>query len=145
MLIFGVLPVVAALLPLYLYLWGWQMAIAHTAISVTQSLILIEVLLLRFDKIPFTCSYAPGKSNMTKMCGVYVWAFAFYAHNMAFLVFLSIRRPAAFAFLYACLAGVLIQVVRRRRKELSESPGVQFEDAGCPVVTVLDITRVPSI
>ena len=47
------------------------------------SLILVELLLLNFRKIPFTCSYQPGKANITVL-GVFYWfAFTTYAYTMA--------------------------------------------------------------
>ena len=51
--------------PVLAILWGWPIALADLALDLTLSLILVELLLINFRKIPFTCSYQPGKANIT--------------------------------------------------------------------------------
>jgi hypothetical protein len=42
----------------------WQAAPGHLAILALFGLVSAELCLCRFDKIPFTCSYLPGKSQL---------------------------------------------------------------------------------
>ncbi|HSB16810.1 MAG TPA: hypothetical protein VLE22_20330 [Bryobacteraceae bacterium] len=64
MLALAVCLVLLALLPAHALLWGWQFAGAHLAYGLVLSVLLIELLLWNFEKIPITCSYLPGKANV---------------------------------------------------------------------------------
>jgi len=44
-------------------LWGWLTALLQTALLIACSAVLVEVLLVKFRKIPFTCTYPPFESN----------------------------------------------------------------------------------
>ena len=65
MLWFGVAPLFVALSPFYFIWWKPGAALAHLVFSVTISALLIEALTMELRKLPFTCSYPPGKANMT--------------------------------------------------------------------------------
>jgi hypothetical protein len=43
--------------PIYAYFGGWMVACLHTLIVVTWSLLLSDAVLIRFRKLPFTCSF----------------------------------------------------------------------------------------
>ena len=47
-----------------LWLWPWQPAAGHLVVLGLLGTILVEVCLYGFHKIPFTCSYLPGKANV---------------------------------------------------------------------------------
>ena len=52
-----VLPwLIAISLPVYAYLEGWKVACLHTLLVVTWALFLTNIVLIRFRKIPFTCT-----------------------------------------------------------------------------------------
>ena len=58
---FGVAPLFVLLSPFYFVWWSPGAAMAHLVFSITISVLLIEVLTMELRKIPFTCSYPPGK------------------------------------------------------------------------------------
>src|SRR6185436_20089874 len=64
-------------------LWNWTVwsAVAHIILLALISLILTEITLLGIQKIPFTCSYQPGKSNFH----LSFWAWA----GLAFALFMK--------------------------------------------------------
>jgi hypothetical protein len=64
LLVLGVAPVVAISAALLFWLWPWQQAAAHVVVMAFLGLILTDVSLIGYQKIPFTCSYLPGKSKM---------------------------------------------------------------------------------
>ncbi len=43
--------------PIYAYVGGWLVGCRHTLVVVTWSLLLTDVVLIRFRKLPFTCSF----------------------------------------------------------------------------------------
>ena len=52
-----VLPWLLAIsLPVYAYLEGWMVACLHTLLAVTWAVLLTNIVLIRFRKIPFTCT-----------------------------------------------------------------------------------------
>ena len=62
-------------LPLYGHFWGSEVALVHTIIVAAMSLILIEISLMRFRKVPFTCSVHSFRSTAIVTILVYVAAF----------------------------------------------------------------------
>lgn len=64
MLTFLIPPLLAIALPAYGFVWGWRVGMIHTAVVAAASMLLIEILLVRFRKIPFTCSAPHFKSNI---------------------------------------------------------------------------------
>jgi hypothetical protein len=59
----SVAPVWAGSAVVFLWLWPWRPAVGHLAVLGLLGAILVECLLGGIQKIPFTCSYLPGKSN----------------------------------------------------------------------------------
>jgi hypothetical protein len=57
-------PIWMAFATLFLFVWPWGQAIDHLVVLAALGMILIDLSLLRFQKIPFTCSYLPGKGNV---------------------------------------------------------------------------------
>jgi hypothetical protein len=71
-----VLPWVLAIVwPLHGYLWGWRVGLLQTLVVIVWSLLLAEILLLRFRKLPFTCSYPPFRDSAIVLVLVYVLGF----------------------------------------------------------------------
>ena len=58
----GVAPTWTALAVLHFRLWPWRTAAQHVVLLGLLSIIAAELSLHGFQKIPFTCSYLPGKS-----------------------------------------------------------------------------------
>lgn len=139
MFLLGVCPVLGALLPLHGFLWGWPVAAAHLVYGAALSWLLTQVLLQGFEKIPFTCSYLPGKANLKALWPVYLMAFWVYGYALAVLEFALLTDPVRFALACAgaATAAGLLGWYRRRRF----GPGFQFlfEDLGEPAVRTLDI------
>ena len=68
--------VFAAVLPVSVYLWGWSTALLHTALVILWSTILADILLIRFRKVPFTCSYPPFRHSAIVIMLVYFFGFS---------------------------------------------------------------------
>ena len=137
----GVAPVALVTTPLYLALWGPVLAFAHTVFWVLMAGALAELLLCRFHKVPFACSYVPGKANMKLLWPLYALALTAYASWTAQLEFWLLERPVwwgvACGAMLACLATV---IARRRRASASAAP-LQYEEAVDPAVQVLGVMR----
>jgi hypothetical protein len=142
MIWFGVAPLFVGLAPLYLVLWQPWIAVAHLVFSVTLSLLLVEALLFEFWKIPFACSYPPGKANVTLLWIFYWVGFTTYAYSMATLEAWMVLRPARLFWFYAG-AGMLwgyFQWQRRRWDQVGFT--LVFEDAADPMVRTLGLSEI---
>ncbi len=60
----AVIPIWMAFAALFLLLWPIQSATGHLIALGLVGMILVDLCLLGFEKIPFTCSYLPGKTNI---------------------------------------------------------------------------------
>ena len=117
MFVLGVLPILAIVGPFSFWAWGWRTAGLHVAFVLVMSLILIEILLYRLDKIPFTCTYLPGKANLKLMFLPYIFAFTTYSYTMTTLELRLLKRPALLVtFVVAALLVLAASVLRRHRK-----------------------------
>jgi hypothetical protein len=140
MFLFGVLPIFGALLPVYIFMWGWAAALFHTYFDVTLSILLIELLLLKFHKIPFTCSYLPGKANITALWFVYWLGFATYAYSMASLEAWILQSAVRMGCSYVLCAAAVGAAVYYRNRGLDEGFTLVFEDELEPVVRTLNLS-----
>jgi len=62
-LAFGVMPVLLVIATCLLA-YPWRPAVGHFAVMVGLGILLVELCLYTFPKIPFTCSYLPGKAQI---------------------------------------------------------------------------------
>lgn len=125
---FAVAPVVALTALVSIHLWGWGRGLAPVAVTAVLAVLLIEVLLLRFRKLPFTCAYQPGKAN-AKVTWVICWlAFTIYAQAMAaweYRLWPHPERLALWLMAGALLAAALALGNHRWCETLT---GCQFDD-----------------
>lgn len=135
-----VVPLFASLLPFYILLWDVQRALLQTVFGVTLSAILVEVLLLNFHKIPFTCTFLPGKANITLFGVLYFLAFTTYAYTMAALESWLLLSPVLMAIFVALTAPILWRLIAYRNQLLEEGTGFIFEDKAEPAVQTLDLS-----
>ena len=69
-----VAPALLVLLPLFVYVLGPTLALVHAALGLTGAIVMLEALLVTYDKVPFSCTYVPSE-NMKAMGAVYAFAF----------------------------------------------------------------------
>ena len=107
MLVLGVVPLFALLLPLHVLFWGWRTALLHMLFGTVISWLLVDVLLVSFDKFPFTCSYVPGKANLKVSWPLYLFGFTTYVSAFLTLEYWMLQRPVRFLWLVAVV--ILVQ------------------------------------
>jgi hypothetical protein len=102
-------------------------------------LILMEVLLSSFHKIPFTCSYLPGKANLPALGLIYWLAFGIYAYSTAALEAWMYHEPVAWTIAIAGGAVILQRLAARRNRSLNEGLNIEYEDLPSPAVQSLGL------
>ena len=131
----AIVPLFAALFPLYVYLWGWPAATIHMLYGVMLSWLLLEAMTVSFAKVPFTCSYHPGKVNLPTMGLAYLLAFSVYAYSMASFERWLLDVPVRMMIFLMLTTGALVvwNVYRL------ETGPLLFEDQPEPEVRTLGI------
>ena len=137
-----VLPwVFAGVLPLYGYLWGWRVGVVQAVVVTLCSLLLTEILLLRFRKIPFTCSYPPFRDSAVVLALSYVFGFFAFVYVTANLEHWGLSNPFLMTSLIAIVFVAWYVVSRFHRAPESIDGELIFEDSAPASFELLDLGR----
>ena len=139
---FGVAPLFLVLSPFYFIWWSPGAAVAHLVFSITISVLLIEVLTMELRKIPFTCSYPPGKANVTILWVGYWVAFLLYAFSMANLESWMVKRPRRLIPFYLIVVILFAGFEWWRRRADAVGVALIFDDAADPAVLTLGLGEI---
>ena len=127
--------VFAVVFPVSLYLWGWRTALLYAAMIIIWSVILTDVLLVRFRKVPFTCSYPPFRHSAIVVMLVYLFGFSAFVgltssvdqwvlgNHAAMLIFI----PLVLGTRYARLRFELGTIAIDKQLIFEEKPRAEFE------------------
>lgn len=139
--VLAVFPVWLASAAFFLSMWPWRRALEHLAILGLWGILIAYLSLHGFQKIPFTCSYLPGKSQVHMAVLAAVALLLLIGRGVPFER-RAFDQPAAYAASTGLLA-VLAGVARWRTMAAARSDEaiVQFEDAMPPVILELGLRR----
>jgi hypothetical protein len=129
----------AGLTPLYLFLWDWHTVLLHISFCSLLSWILTEVLLMRLAKVPFACSYLPGKANIKLMWPVYVFAFTFYAYTMTTLEIWLMRESHRFGYFYVAAFALVLGLIAYRARLSKSGSTIRFEEQPSDTMSLLEL------
>jgi hypothetical protein len=118
------------LLPMFMSLCGVVIGILKLGFSLLLVIALVEIVLFRFDRIPFTSKYLPGSSNLKLWWAFYLIGFWIYAYSTASLEkwLLSVTSRAVFLEVVASLLLVLWIFFRRARLDTGVALTFEPED-----------------
>ena len=141
LLLLSVAPVWLVSTVVCFWLWPWRPAAAHVLVLGLLGIILADVALIGFRKIPFTCSYLPGKSQVHLIVVAVVVLMSLIAQSVIFEQ-QALRKPFQLAAVLVLLAVAAV-ALRRHITELASSDelGLQFEEEGTPAVLELGLYR----
>ena len=138
LLFFGALPVwfVSALLSLGFR--PFNQVAAHLAVLALLGCIMAELGLIGFYKVPFTCSYLPGKSNFQfKFWGFVIVLMAFVVPCAEFEMS-ALNHPIQYACMVGALGAALIGLWRLNR-DRAKSAALYFEELPEELITMLGL------
>ena len=135
----GMVPLFGLLAPFEVYFRGWRLGLIHLSFALALALVLLNLLLLWFRKIPFKCSYFPGKTSMAVMLALYLTGFAAYSWTMADLEAALIEEPAQLLLFFAVAAASLWGLARLEKRELGVDDSLIYEDEPDPIVRSLEL------
>ncbi len=137
-LLLGVLPALVLAILLGVRLAPRQQVEVHVALILLLGWVLVEIALFKFEKVPFTCSYLPGKMNVQ----VVFWGAVFLVTLLSVTASLYeqqvLRDPWHDGAMLATLAaaGLLLSAVNRHR---ATSAILYFEEVAPEVITTLGL------
>jgi hypothetical protein len=100
----------------------------HTLIFSTCAVTLVELLLLRFRKIPFTCSYPPFQSHSALIFVAYLFGFVVFTAYIPELELWSLADPWRAVLFVPLVAAILLSVYFYRRQMLDMDKQLIFEE-----------------
>jgi hypothetical protein len=121
-----VLPSLLVVLPLFLFLLGPERALLHAALGLAGAVVLLEALMLGYDKVPFTCAYLPFE-NIKALAPIYAIAFVIGA-----TIFARLEHGALLGSGAVTLVGILAAafvILRVAAVTRGHPPAVQFDEA----------------
>jgi hypothetical protein len=119
-------PAIAVLLPFYTFVLGAPAALGHAALGLLGAIVLLEVLLVTYDKVPFTCTYLPTE-NMKALGPIYVLLFFIGAANFARMQFEAWQsgNPVSLLLTLAIVFAVA-RLMSNKRPRLTR---IEFDEA----------------
>ena len=139
LLALSVIPLWGASAILCFSLWPWQPAAAHVAALGLFGLILADTCMCAFRKIPFTCSYLPGKSqvHMVILSALGLLYFTLFAVKFERDILADTRNRT----LLLVVLGLAAVFARWRAVWMAQSETVRFEDRPRDEILVLGLTQ----
>jgi hypothetical protein len=120
-----VLPALAILLPLFIFVLGPVPALMHAGLGLAGAIVLLEALMLSYDKVPFTCTYLPSE-NMKALAPIYAITFIVGAVQFAQMQNAALRSGNAFRILITL--AVVFAILRVMSLKRARLPYVEFDE-----------------
>ncbi|HEY2471795.1 MAG TPA: hypothetical protein VGI45_28675 [Terracidiphilus sp.] len=141
LLLFSVLPMMVTAVLLSLNYRPRLHVAQHLGILAIFGCLLVELALINFDKVPFTCSYLPGKSNIqTVFWGFFVWTLLTLLAGVFELD--AIRSARAYSEVIGIMLAALVALGTFNRLR-ARNAVLYFEDLPPEVVTRLGLIYIP--
>jgi hypothetical protein len=137
-----VLPwVFVVVFPVSLYLWGWTAALLHTALLTLGSMFLADILIVRFRKVPFTCSYPPFRHSAIVVMLVYFFGFSVFMAVTSTLEYWALLEPALVLLFVPLALGVRYARERFEQGTIEIDKELIFEEKQPADFEVLDLAH----
>jgi hypothetical protein len=101
----SVFPVLAASAALLLWFWPWTTVAQHLLVLGLLGSLLADVSLRGFRKIPFTCSYLPGKSKIHMVFWFGIFPVVLAIHKLAQLELRALASPPRYSAMTGTVAA----------------------------------------
>jgi hypothetical protein len=140
---FALAPVVTLSALAYGVMWPWLRATGHVTFLTVFGLLVIELALTRFSKVPFTCAYLPGKANLKVMFGVY-WALLLGTSDLVTSIEReALRSPSGWTKLMIFTVLAWLWAARRTRRARATISAVSFDEQPETAILTLGLRQAP--
>ena len=140
----AVLPLGAAAAAVYFAIWPARPAAEHMLVISMAAAALVHGALDQFRKVPFACSYLPGKANLHVRIGVYAMGALTVASILVQIEYFTMDHPVGFA-IYCAVWLAAASIAWRRWQQFAGAPynWLQFEDVAPAAIESLDLHNPP--
>jgi hypothetical protein len=136
-LVEALVPLFALMFVFYSYLWGRKGALLHCAYGLAASILLLEVLFFRYPKVPFACTFVPGKAKVHVYWLPYVFGFFIYASFLSSLERFLFAYPRYFLH-YFVICGILFAASRLQEFYFYRRQPIIYHEEPEPVMISLE-------
>jgi hypothetical protein len=110
--------------------WGARLGVAHALFCALMGIFLTELLLIRFCKVPFTCTYFPGRARLRTLWPFYLIGFTTYTYTAALLeADVLLRSVRAYTIFCVLLAFAIAVLTMARALWLTRAAGLSFVES----------------
>jgi hypothetical protein len=135
----GVTPVLLVMATWLMWMYPWRPALGHLSLMLLLGILLVELCVYTFPKIPFACSYSPGKAQIH----IYFWVgLLFCIKLLSEAAAFESRQLHSFARCVAMLLAFATAVMILRYlsgTRASSSEELRFEEEYSAAVTTLGL------
>ncbi|MGA7415665.1 MAG: hypothetical protein WBW33_34650 [Bryobacteraceae bacterium] len=125
--------------PITAHFYGWIAALLHTVFVLTISLLIVNLLLVRFHKIPFTCSRVLDTRRLFIRLLACLSAVIMLVPTLAGLEQWALLRPSRFGILALLAAAVEFGIRRYQEGVPDQDRLLRFEDRPPPQFELLKL------
>jgi len=136
-------PLILICAPLYAYFWGWRTSLIHTAIVTAMCILLTEISLMRFRKVPFTCSMPAFKSHAIAAILFYIFGFFTFSAFTATAERWALDDPIRFVVFALFFPGAWLALREWLRNLTFLDKRIIFEEKSSPAVEGMNLTNGP--
>jgi hypothetical protein len=120
-------PVLACTLPLEWAVVGAAHALVVSALALGSGMLLVELVISNWRRIPFTCSYIPGKRQVAETVLLALMTYVFFTGFGRALFAFSRAHPSRFLIALGFLLTAVAAVRRYRLNSWGHAP-LMFDD-----------------
>ena len=136
----GILPLYCVLGVVHVWLWGWKAGGLHTLYGLVVAWMTMEVMLVGMEKLPFTCSYVAGKTDLKASWPLFAGGYVAYVGSFSYLELRLQANARCWAGFAALAVLVKLGVEWFRRREAGEFALV-YDERAEPAVRTLDLAQ----
>ena len=143
MVMTNLIPLFVLVFAVYSVLWDPPTAFNHALYGLAISILTMEMLFIRFLKIPFSCSYLPGKEKMQVFWLPYLLGFIAYLNITSRIELELLRSPSQFV---PFVISVFLMVAAIRAYQvffLYKRNRIRYEEEPEPIMVGLDYKSPP--
>jgi hypothetical protein len=123
-----VAPIAIATGLLGIAIWGPGTGAIHLGVTAALGMLLLDVLLVGLRKIPFACTYYPGRSRAPTLWPFYVVTLVIYAYGLAAAERAAMTSRLLLGVVLASIAAVSAGLAHLRKLNLQWPPGLIYEE-----------------
>jgi hypothetical protein len=137
-LITKVVPLFVLVFAAYAILWDTRTALNHSLYGLAVSILVMEILFVQFMKIPFACSYLPGKEKIQVYWLPYLLGFIAYVNIVGRLELYLLKTPSESIFFFVAILLGIAGIRAYQVFSLYKRNRIMYEEVPEPVVIGLD-------